>query len=52
MAKSSVFSSNIQIPDHIVIIPDGNRRWARARGVSALQGHKAGLETMVKRLPT
>jgi len=28
------------IPIHIAIIMDGNRRWARERGLSVLQGHK------------
>lgn len=32
-----------QPPQHIAIIPDGNRRWARAHGVSVYQGHKRGL---------
>ncbi len=32
------------IPNHIAIILDGNRRWARAKGLSTLQGHKAGFE--------
>lgn len=32
------------IPQHIAIIPDGNRRWAKERGVSTLQGHKRGVE--------
>ncbi len=36
------------IPHHIAIIPDGNRRWARARGQYTLQGHKAGFEQAVK----
>jgi undecaprenyl diphosphate synthase len=31
-------------PDHIMIIPDGNRRWARARGLHTLEGHKAGFD--------
>ena len=30
------------------IILDGNRRWARARGVSKLEGHRAGMETLQK----
>lgn len=30
------------IPLHVAIIPDGNRRWARARGLSAPEGHEAG----------
>ncbi|AGG06017.1 MULTISPECIES: isoprenyl transferase [Dehalococcoides] len=31
-------------PDHIAIIMDGNGRWAERRGLSRLEGHKAGLE--------
>ncbi len=31
-------------PVHVAIIMDGNRRWARARGVSELEGHAAGVE--------
>jgi undecaprenyl diphosphate synthase len=30
-------------PTSIGIIMDGNRRWAKAAGVSSLEGHKAGL---------
>jgi undecaprenyl diphosphate synthase len=37
-----------KVPDHIVIIPDGDRRWARARGVTPIEGHKAGISTMIK----
>lgn len=37
-----------KIPDHIAIIPDGNRRWARARHLHTLQGHKAGFEMAMK----
>ncbi len=36
-----------KIPNHVVIIPDGDRRWARARGLSASEGHKAGIENMI-----
>jgi len=36
-----------KIPDHVVIIPDGDRRWARAAGKSASEGHAAGMENMV-----
>lgn len=28
---------------HLAIIPDGNRRWARARGLTAQEGHRAGI---------
>jgi len=37
-----------RVPNHVVIIPDGDRRWARARGVSPSEGHKAGIENMIK----
>lgn len=37
-----------QVPNHVALIPDGNRRWARARGVHTLQGHKAGFERAVE----
>jgi undecaprenyl diphosphate synthase len=32
------------IPNHIAIIPDGNRRWAKARGLDPWKGHEAGAE--------
>ncbi len=31
---------------HIVIIPDGNRRWAKKRGLQPWDGHEAGAENM------
>lgn len=31
---------------HLAIIMDGNRRWAKERGLSSLEGHKAGYERM------
>ena len=34
------------VPRHIAIIMDGNRRWARARGVSEIDGHAAGVEAI------
>lgn len=30
-------------PDHVAIILDGNRRWAKRRGLSAMKGHYYGL---------
>lgn len=35
---------DIDMPVHIAVIPDGNRRWAKARGKLPLAGHKAGVE--------
>lgn len=35
-----------KFPRHIAIIMDGNGRWAEARGLPRLVGHKAGAETV------
>lgn len=32
----------IEIPQHIGFIPDGNRRWAKSRGLPTLEGHRIG----------
>ena len=34
------------LPRHVAIIMDGNRRWARARDVPELDGHAAGVEAI------
>jgi len=34
-------------PNHIVLFPDGNRRWARQRGLKTLSGHKKGYENLL-----
>lgn len=36
------------MPQHIAIIMDGNRRWARAKGKPAAFGHKEGAKTLEK----
>ena len=40
--------SKENMPRHIAIIMDGNRRWARGQGKSASYGHKAGAKTLEK----
>ena len=43
------FQSNQQnTPQHIAIIMDGNRRWARAKGLPDIKGHEAGAEALEK----
>ncbi|MBX4200776.1 di-trans,poly-cis-decaprenylcistransferase [Candidatus Parcubacteria bacterium] len=36
----------MNIPRHIVLFPDGNRRWAKANGLASLEGHKMGYEKL------
>src|SRR3989304_6248991 len=49
MSKSDIsLPKGTQVPDHVVIMPDGDRRWARARGLSPSEGHRAGMENMIK----
>jgi undecaprenyl diphosphate synthase len=34
------------LPSHVAIIMDGNRRWARERGLPEAEGHAAGVEAV------
>ena len=36
--------SDKTVPDHIAIIPDGNRRWAKKTGLSTREGYAKGIE--------
>lgn len=36
------------LPKHIAIIMDGNRRWAKEKGIETRLGHKEGAETLKK----
>ncbi len=38
-----------ELPNHVAVIMDGNRRWASAHGVTDFEGHAAGMEA-VRRL--
>ena len=29
-------------PAHIAFIPDGNRRWAKEKGLPSIEGHRVG----------
>jgi len=35
----------MNLPTHIVLIPDGNRRWAKKRGLAPFLGHRQGAKT-------
>ena len=37
-----------KIPNHIAMILDGNRRWARARGLKPWEGHYSGYDAIQK----
>ena len=41
-------STETNIPNCVGIIMDGNRRWAKGKGMPALKGHHAGGETLKK----
>jgi len=40
--------SNIKTPFHLGIIVDGNRRWAKKKGLLSLEGHRKGLNNVQK----
>lgn len=44
----STAAAKMHIPQHVVIIPDGNRRWAKKHGLKPVAGHKKGLDTALK----
>lgn len=33
------------LPKHVALIPDGNRRWAKKKGLAAFLGHEKGVDT-------
>lgn len=35
---------SVVIPRHVAIIPDGNRRWAKARSLTVFAGHQRGVQ--------
>jgi len=35
-----------KLPKHIAVIMDGNGRWAKSRGYSRVEGHKAGIRSV------
>jgi len=37
---------NQRVPQHVAIIMDGNGRWAKAQGLSRLEGHKQGAKRL------
>ena len=44
--SSSEDQINQRVPQHVAIIMDGNGRWAKAQGLSRLEGHKQGAKRL------
>jgi len=40
------FAPGDELPRHVAIIMDGNRRWARQHGLQEIEGHAAGVEAI------
>ncbi|PIP14829.1 di-trans,poly-cis-decaprenylcistransferase [Candidatus Roizmanbacteria bacterium CG22_combo_CG10-13_8_21_14_all_35_9] len=38
------------LPKHVVIIPDGNRRWAKEKGLPTIEGHRYAAQTTLPNL--
>lgn len=36
--------TDINIPNHVALIPDGNRRWAKSQGLVPTAGHEEGIK--------
>lgn len=40
--------TDLPVPAHVAIIMDGNGRWAKARGLPRLAGHRAGTKNLLR----
>lgn len=48
MSNDAETNNGAPLPVHVAVIMDGNGRWARARGLPRLEGHRAGAEAVKK----
>lgn len=46
MVCMSIENTFTAIPNHLGFIVDGNRRWAKSKGLSVIDGHRSGYETL------
>lgn len=46
LTKAEPAATSPAVPRHVGIIIDGNRRWAKQRGLSPLKGHEAGADNI------
>lgn len=44
MGRKMKLPEGVEPPKHVAVIPDGNRRWARERGLPTLMGHRKGFD--------
>ena len=47
--EPSIESENVEklrMPKHVAVIMDGNGRWAQARGLPRVEGHRKGANTV------
>ncbi|MEK7451004.1 MAG: polyprenyl diphosphate synthase [Patescibacteria group bacterium] len=40
--------TNLTLPNHVAIIPDGNRRWAKEHNLPSFEGHRRGFNVAIK----
>jgi undecaprenyl diphosphate synthase len=48
IAEADIAESGAGVPRHVAIIMDGNGRWAAARGLPRVEGHRRGVEALRK----
>src|SRR5438105_14849637 len=48
IAQTEVAGGVPEVPRHVAIIMDGNGRWAAARGLPRVEGHRRGVEALRK----
>ncbi|HEX3859409.1 MAG TPA: polyprenyl diphosphate synthase, partial [Pseudolabrys sp.] len=46
MADGTQNDPAFEVPRHVAIIMDGNGRWAAARGLPRVEGHRRGVEAL------
>src|SRR5436305_12672871 len=48
IVENEIAGSGYEMPRHVAIIMDGNGRWAAARGLPRVEGHRRGVEALRK----